>query len=331
MASFLSNYKVFANIIVSSIFLDFIVRRLLFLTTLPSTFAYIITGNYIILTITLVALVYYRVYEFLLSDTKLVLKVPIVSGGICFIILMVVLLYLRTFDGFYYLLLATFYVMLTLLYIPILYLLISSAVKSKVEYKISISVFTSLLVVAFLISTILNILRVFPDLERFALVEYYFENVMIYSILVIMLYFSFYSIYKTKKHSLLNIVLSSIILVLLFVCSLFIENYTFANAFTQIFRTLSVRIILPNFIYIFVSLSFIYALLNISFDRSKKKTYFIALSVFILSGLSSTDLYLRLLSIFALVEILCLNIEDEDNNDSSILNSVSDDINIIDI
>ncbi len=331
MASFLSNYKIFSKFLIFSIFLDFILRRLLFLVTLPPTFGYIITANYVILTVVLVTLVYYRVYEFLLSKTKLVIKLPIVSGGVCFIILMIVLLYLRSFDGFYYLLLGTFYVMLTLLYVPLLYLLIKSAVMSKIEYKISISVFTSLLVVSFLASTLLNILSIIPNFQKLTILEYYFDNVMIYSILVIMLYFSFYSIYRTKKHSVMTIILKSMVLMGLLTLSLLTSQYSFANLFTQIFVTLSVKVILPDVFYGFVSLCFTFALLNLLFDRSNKKVYFIALSMFILSGLSSTDLYLRLLSIFSIVEMLNLNIENEGTTEAPKQETIVNDIDIIDV
>ncbi len=310
MASFLSNYKVFAKIIIISIFVDFIMRRLLFAAILPAIASYIITANYIILTITLVALVYYRVYEFLLSKTRLILKVPIVAGGVCFIILMVILLYLRTFDAFYYLLLSAFYIMLSLLYIPLLHILANSAVKSNIEYKVSISAFIFLLIVSFLVSTILDLSSIFPYIERFTFIQYYFEKVMTYTMLVLMLYFSFYGIYRAKKHALMVVISKSLVIAIILAVSIMFPEHSLANMFMQIFASLSVKIILPVSIYIFVAMCFVLTLITIMFERSSQKTYFIALSMFILSGLSSTDLYLRLLSIFSLIEMINLNIED---------------------
>ncbi len=320
MASFLSNYKLFSKIIIISIFIDFIIRRLLIITMLPENIAYIITANYIILMVVLVALVYYRIYEFLLLKIKLILKLPIVAGGVCFILLMVMLLYLREFNSFYYVLLFTFYAMLAMVYIPLLYILIDSATKSKNEYKISLSVFISLLLISFLLNTMLDLSSILPNTEKFSSIQHYFEKVSIYTILVIMLYFSLYNIYTSKKNDLVNKILKSIMVMTMLSVSIMISKYSFANVFTQIFGALSIKVILPDFIYIFVSMSCMFAIIKLFLKKSNQKTYFIALAMFILSGLSSTDLYLRLLSIFSLIEMINLTPESS-TNDNDIHNT----------
>ncbi len=304
MGSLLLNYKSFSRIILISIFFDFMVRRLFIVTFMPRTIKYLVTANYIILTVCIVALVFYRIYEFILSSEKRIIKIPIIFGGLGFIILMLVLLYLRTFNLLYYILYFVFYLMLFILYIPLLYLLVS---KSKSEYKLAISIFISVFIVSFVLNNLLNISSVIPDILRFENFVFYLNKISIYSILAIILYFSFYSLENMTILRTPTQISKIVVIFIIFLISAIIYRSTFSNAFIEIYKALSIKIIMPDFIYILTIIAFIFSLLKISFVRSPQRMYFFALAIFIMSGLSSSDLYLRVLSIFSLIEMITLS------------------------
>ncbi len=313
MGSFLLNYRLFSKIIIVSIFFDFVVRRLFMTTYMPAAISILSTVNYIILTIILVCLFVYRIYEFILSTEKLFIKIAIAISGIGLCVFMTVLLYLRNFDTLYYALFFTFYIILFILYSSLLYLLILKRKKNelgrtKEEYKLAISIFISVFIFSFLFNTIINtplIITIFPNIVGFS---FYLNNISIYSMLVIMIYFSFYALrdfisLKKLYHHIIN----AMLLIIIFLLATVLYRLNLTSVIFEIFRALSIPIITLEFIYVLIAVAFIISTVSLLLSRGKNKIYFIALLLFIISGISSYDLYLRLLSVFSIIEIITIN------------------------
>lgn len=294
-------YSFWGKLLVIGVFFDYIVYRSAIIITAPF-FSLIISLIDYALYAVFFCLVFYKFYIYIFNY-----KIFFSINGIVFLILGTLKLYIQNIM-FYHIVELLFFISLISLYLQLLLPLIISKETGERDRGCLVFIFIMLISSALNSLTIsLASMGLFDMFENIILIfQTYITRLSSSSFLIFILYYTFLFL----KNIIIDNVQKSFLpmIIIVSICTFF--TVIFRNAFyiliLSLYNALQVVIYMPFFIYIFIMMLFFIVFLSylIAIISMKKTSVeFISFSLLILSGLDMSVLYLRLISLFAIMEL----------------------------
>ncbi len=306
--SFVSSYSRISRVLVIFIFFDYLIRQTIlvkFLDIVAFPIALSVNLIYFSLFITLFGIVLYRFYRELFT-ANLIYAVM----GMLTILLGLCSLFLRTIlpQEISAIILSIFFVLLLTLYIIIFTSIlklynINEAMRGLVIF---ISIFTILSSMTAVISS-LNSIKIFSpflSIYKFFYIQQYLSNVASYSFLIVILYYTYFSLKYILQFKVYKVVLYFLICIAIFLVTAIIFRQPIQLTIESFLSASGINPTLPLFIYVYILFMFLTISFTIITTTKHKLTLISILLLIIISGLNIFDLYLRILSIFAITDLL---------------------------
>lgn len=298
--SFINIYRFWANVIIIAVIINFLFFRTLFLDINDNYFIYLI--NYIIeysIFIIFFLLLFYKFYSYLFNS-------QIINGilGIIFLIMGILKLYISDIN-FYNITELLFFIFAFIITIKNLIPLILSKNIRELKRGIYIFVlislgFSNFNYIALSVNKIID-----SDIMHYIslyLIEY-MGKVSSISFTIIMIGYVIIFAKRTIKKNLYKYFIFILVFIIVLILKLKYSNYLIIISF---YNALGIGLYFPFVLYIAVIFLFLITLFSYLTDSIISKKYsaeFMVFTLLILAGLDMSSFTLRLMSIFAVVEI----------------------------
>ncbi|MEI0518329.1 WESB_1763 family membrane protein [Brachyspira murdochii] len=299
--SFISKYNFWSYILIAIVFFNYLLFRAIVIDSNSSIYLITFILDYIVL-ISFFLLVFYKFYNFIFTS-QLLLSII----GILFLIFGIVKLYAIDISV-YNIIELLFFISLLVLTLMILIPMILSKTITEAERGIYIFILLSLLSsnINYLIISANKII----DTDSFHYISTYISNYMSklssFSFLVLMIY---YILIFIKEVIMKNINISfmfAVIAIILSIAAIFYFGNSFFLIIISFFSALGIVMYLHFVVYMVIMIMFFITLFTSFMTSIVSKEYYpklIIFTLFILAGLDMSNFSLRLIAVFAIMEM----------------------------
>lgn len=294
-------YYSYARLFVLLVLLDYIITVVLSVSLfvrLPAMLNTAASFLYLLLFVIFTSLLFYRFYN-ALFEKKFVFAI----SGLTMLFLGIFAMYLKRFVGvpvFQQIVFILFFISLIVLYFIILIPVIKSKHISDTERGAYIFLF--LILTLPLINAVLkSVITSYPIMS----IERYIGRLSSTSFLIFIFYYFVMVqsvVAKNNKVAKKNILITLALLVIIFLLSIYLKNENTYTTIIAIFNNINVKLYLPFYFYTFALAIFIITFI-VGYIFTDNRFPFIPLTLVILTGLNTADFYIRIVSVFAVIDI----------------------------
>lgn len=313
--SFISKYNFWSYILIAIVFFNYLLFRAIIIDSNSSLYLITFILDYIVL-ISFFLLVFYKFYNFIFTS-QLLLSII----GILFLIFGTLKLYAIDIN-IYNIIELLFFASLLILTLMILIPMILSKNITELERGIYIFILLSLL------SSNINYLIISAnkviDTDSFHYISTYISNYMSklssFSFLVLMISYILIFIKKVIMKNINRSFMFAIIAIILSIIAIFYLGNSFFLIIISFFSTLGIVMYLHFVVYMVIMIMFFITLFTSFMTSIVSKEYYpklIIFTLFILAGLDMSNFSLRLIALFAIMEIS--GIQNNQKDDASYL------------
>jgi len=299
---FTKDYSKVSRVLIIFVFLDYFLRRGVFLNSFESLGGFyfiIINIIYFSLFIIFFSIVFYRFYNELFQKNFLIGVV-----GISMLLVSLLTLFIKEEESnLYKVIVAILFLVMLLLNILIFKDMLFD--KNISEWKRLFIIFIFLFSLTSIINSIIYLIPILSFINIYSVlnIQNYFSNVASYSFLIVLIYFIAISFKEIMSHKLYKrLICFLFVTILLMILAGLFSNSLYLSVIYLI-NALGINMVLPMFIYIYLIFMFITLSLVMLSRKNMGNTIFYIAILILLSGINQNDLYLRVLFIFAITDL----------------------------